>query len=282
MRMLGNGFISHFTGSSLLLDGVSNVVAAYSLRKLLSSYSGYACKVRRSSDNAEQDIGFSNGEFDLTSFSSFVGGGTGYIVTWYDQSGNSRNSAQATTTKQPSIIPSAANSKPSISFDGADDELTVSTFAITTPFSLMLAYKMKGLTDYAGPIGFRATGTAGFQIASALPTSWTPNLIVYNGTSEVLSKAYSSAISLPASYTIDSWLSSPEYRRNGTNSSLVAGSGGYPQPQYRIGRGYSALSYANVEIADVVLFSSALAVSDHNSIGVNMATRYGLSWTTVT
>ena len=70
VRALGGG---GFVG---VLDGISNVAAAYSLRKLRTAYAGSAVRVRRSSDSTEQDIGFDgSGEFDSAAFSSFVGGG---------------------------------------------------------------------------------------------------------------------------------------------------------------------------------------------------------------
>jgi type III restriction enzyme len=47
-----------FASDNLLLDQYSGAAAAYSLRKLSTSYSGSAIRVRRSSDNAEQNIGF--------------------------------------------------------------------------------------------------------------------------------------------------------------------------------------------------------------------------------
>ena len=75
--MLGLGFglnrgrrIGGFVG---LLDLYPNAAAAYSLRKLRAAYSGSAVRVRRSSDNTEQDIGFTTqGELDTSSLLSFV------------------------------------------------------------------------------------------------------------------------------------------------------------------------------------------------------------------
>lgn len=61
--------------ASLLLDQVTGAAAAYSLRKLRNAYTGSAVRVRRSSDNSEQDIGFSGNDFDTATFSSFVGAG---------------------------------------------------------------------------------------------------------------------------------------------------------------------------------------------------------------
>jgi hypothetical protein len=58
---------------SLLLDLYPGAAAAYSLRKLRNAYSGSAIRVRRSSDNAEQDINFVGGDLDTNSMLDFVG-----------------------------------------------------------------------------------------------------------------------------------------------------------------------------------------------------------------
>ena len=90
---------------SYILDQYPNAAAAYSLRKLDCDYTGYAIKVRRSSDNTEQDIGFtSNGDLDTSTLKTFCGSNSGYVVTWYDQSGNATNVSQSTSGYQPRIV----------------------------------------------------------------------------------------------------------------------------------------------------------------------------------
>ena len=117
---------TNLTGASaaaLLLDTYSGAAVAYSLRKLRSGYSGSAIRVRRSSDNTEQDIGFTNNELDTTSLTSFVGANDGYITTIYDQSGNSNNLTQATASNQGVIVSSGTintvNSKPCINLSAS-------------------------------------------------------------------------------------------------------------------------------------------------------------------
>ena len=93
MILASNGIIaSQITQFVGLLDTYPNAAAAYSLRKLRSAYTGYAIRVRRSSDNTEQDIGFSSTfGLDTSSLTSFCGAGNGFVTTWYDQSGNGNN-----------------------------------------------------------------------------------------------------------------------------------------------------------------------------------------------
>ena len=120
----------------LLLDEYQGAAAAYSLRKLRSGYTGNCIEVRRSSDNALQNIGFVNDVLDTTSLLSFVGAGDGFVRTWYDQSGNNRNYLATTNTNQPQIASSGSIttnlSLPAISFDGVNHQ-----FLMSLPFKTL-------------------------------------------------------------------------------------------------------------------------------------------------
>jgi hypothetical protein len=104
--MIINPYI--FGVDSLLLDTYPSAAVAYSLRKLRSAYTGNAIRVRRSSDNTEQDFAFVNNLLDTASLLTFCGAGNGFITTWYDQSGNTNNSTQATAANQAQIVSSGS------------------------------------------------------------------------------------------------------------------------------------------------------------------------------
>ena len=111
---------SQAAAPSLLLDLYPSAAAAYSVRKLRTAYTGSAIRVRRSSDNAEQDIGFVAGNLDTTALTTFCLATDGFVTTWYDQSGNAANATQTTAANQPQIVSSGAvitvNSKPATNF----------------------------------------------------------------------------------------------------------------------------------------------------------------------
>jgi hypothetical protein len=92
--------------ASLLLDTYSGAAAAYSLRLLRTAYSGNCIRVRRSSDNAEQDFGFVSNDLDTASLLTFCGVGNGFVTIWYDQSGNVNNANQTVALSQPQIVAS--------------------------------------------------------------------------------------------------------------------------------------------------------------------------------
>jgi PKD repeat protein len=96
---------SNYIEIKALLDIYTTAAAAYSLRKLRTAYTGSAIRVRRASDNTEQDIGFtSEGFLNTSALVSFVGFSDGFVTTWYDQSGNSRNMTQSTGLAQAKIV----------------------------------------------------------------------------------------------------------------------------------------------------------------------------------
>ena len=75
-------------------------------------------------DPALADIGFAGGWLDSAALLAFVGAGSGYVVTWYDQSGAGRDVASATAAAQPRLVnagtlEAAANGRPWALFSGA-------------------------------------------------------------------------------------------------------------------------------------------------------------------
>jgi surface protein len=133
---------------ALLLDTYSGAEAAYSLRLLRSDYIGDAIRVRRASDNTEQDIGFVDKELDTSALTTFCSGTDGFVMTWYDQSGNGRNATQATAANQPQIVSSGSviniNSKPSIKFDGVNNLLNINYKATTNIITVQSVQKFNG------------------------------------------------------------------------------------------------------------------------------------------
>jgi hypothetical protein len=80
-------------------------VAAYSLRRLRAGYTGPAVKVRRSTDNAESDIGFTvGGDLDVPAVLAFAGSGSAFVSQWHDQGTAAHHAVQAIAAAQPRIV----------------------------------------------------------------------------------------------------------------------------------------------------------------------------------
>jgi hypothetical protein len=165
-----------------LLDSYPNAAAAYSLRKLRSAYSGSAIQVRRSSDNATSNIGFdSSGNLDTTTLTTFVGAGSGFITTWYDQSGNSINATQSTTAYQPRIVLSGSIetqlSKPTIKLTNSAGNGFTTSLTLNNPFSI-ISVVSQDLTPTLGNFRLFQSGSNN----SIIVIKRVDNLSVYTGT----------------------------------------------------------------------------------------------------
>lgn len=105
-------------------------VAISFFRRLRSDYSGAAFRVRRDSDDATQDIGFTpSGLVDVSALTSFVGqNNNGYVVTAYDQSTNGRHFGDHNKSEQPMIVAKGVPLKTNsgllaVHYDAVDDFL---------------------------------------------------------------------------------------------------------------------------------------------------------------
>lgn len=122
-----------------ILDTYSGASVAYSLRKLRSGQVN-AIRVRESSGNTEADIGFVGDTLDTAALLAHCGANDGFIVTWYDQSGNGNDATQSTTTEQPRIVNAgvvevADNGLPALLNQGVADNLEMDTGIALSDFS---------------------------------------------------------------------------------------------------------------------------------------------------
>lgn len=120
---------------TFLDDVVSGAVFIFSTTKEVSGYSGSCLRVRRVSDGVEQDIGFSGKECDAASLTTFISGTTGRLVTWYNQSDNTKNATQSNPTRQMQVLVDT-DGKVSIKTTSATQGVEVAdnaTFQLTQP-----------------------------------------------------------------------------------------------------------------------------------------------------
>lgn len=119
-------------GAPLLLDTLTGAGIAYSVRKLRTAHAGACIRVRRSSDNAEMDVGFASNALDTATMLAWSGADSVFVTTWYDQSGNALDAVMTTAGSQPRIanagVLEVQNTKPAPRFDGTDDRLATATY----------------------------------------------------------------------------------------------------------------------------------------------------------
>ena len=137
----------------------ANLLYAFSVRRIISSYTGPVLRLRRSSDNTESDFYSDSIQSYLTTgagntgttFSSWVGAGTAYVAKWYDQSGKNVNAEQSSTgnttsntTTQPYIT--IQNNKYVIYFDNNSSRRNYLTLiSEQSPYTMFSHFKPEAI-----------------------------------------------------------------------------------------------------------------------------------------
>jgi hypothetical protein len=96
--------------SNLTSGSITGARGIYSLKRLLTTYTGVIIKVRRASDGTTMSF-YSTTLGTLTSgingtgtpIATFLSATIGYVDTWYDQSGKNNHATQTATASQPRI-----------------------------------------------------------------------------------------------------------------------------------------------------------------------------------
>jgi hypothetical protein len=102
--------------SQLSSTALSACRTAYAFRLVNPRYTGFCVEVRRASDNTLQNFyadvngNLTTGPFNTgININTFISGTTGFVKTWYDQSGLAKNLTQTTNATQPQIFPAAGD-----------------------------------------------------------------------------------------------------------------------------------------------------------------------------
>lgn len=269
--------------SSSILDRLSvSSSAAYSLRKLRNAYTGNAIRVRRSSDNAEADIGFTtSGDLDTVALLAHCGAGSGFVTTWYDQSGNGRNATQTTAGSQPQIVSNGvldiSNGKPAIRFNGSNtffsgvslplSQLTLSSVMNDVTQQGAIRYSIgtdTGSPESGGRGIFSSFQFSGNQSLGYIPDAGVP--VVQTGFLPTIGQSY--VVSLTTTATESS------IRANGGNN----GTGGrITLNQLFIGQRGDNLWYYDGYNSETIVFPSAFSTANRQTLERNQGQYYGIT-----
>ena len=112
--------------SHILDEKLTDISFAFSMRVLESDYNGALIRLRRDSDNLEEDFFCNDNDIvDVDAINTWRNGANVFVTVWYDQSGLNRNAVQNINNRQPRFYPVATT--PYFQGDGSNDHLTVDT-----------------------------------------------------------------------------------------------------------------------------------------------------------
>jgi hypothetical protein len=294
MSLSGSGTISYYGAplfSQLSASAASSAVGAFSLRAV-NGVTAKAVQIKRQSDNATQDF-WTDGLGNLLTapvtgqpLQNWLGGSTGNVVTWYDQSGQGRNA----TGTQATITPTS-NVNLQWAINPTNSGLTVSggAFLNGTDFTIVCTTKRLGTQGNDGVYGYGANSSWVSQ--ASVPTTYGNNtrfaLVMPNAGSTAVSfndSSYSPAFSSNANVVPSSFVAATEptvytavtltgaQQRmyiNGTANGLPIST--LTQLSANASTGFTIGSvgyYGNFlgEIGELIIFNSALAVADLSTL----------------
>jgi len=281
------------TGTGLALDGVTALPAlSFSLRRLSSTYTGSAIRIRRSSDNTQADVPFTSaGALDTTALTTFVGSGSGFVTTWYDQSGYARNAVQTSLAAQPILVTNGVvetiNGQPTVRFSGnayltvpfvtRDSWTLVASFAATTTDAsssyfhgpAIFGADTNGLaTDVAMGVVVNGRWTLGAGQPSG---GWT-----LSGTSTIndgSTRVATQRRTLPAG-TVDLWINGAS---DGASTGLTSAHDQAPSTAAMGANSTAPTRWWMGTMSEVVLYGSSLSTTDRQTVERSQGAYLGIT-----
>jgi hypothetical protein len=282
-----------FKGVLDLIFAIASV--AYGLRRLRRLYTGFCIRVKRSSDNAQLDIGFdSQGNLDILALLAFVGTGSGFVTIWYDQSGNGRNATQTTAANQPQIVSNGVlqteGGKPAILFDGVDDYLAAPSPLIDTTHSLFVLFTPKIENEFGTVFGQWSSGQIGRfylianQISSGAASAGFLNLANTTATGGGGGSGFAAEVAISNTPTLITSISSTgseqwKLFKNGTEWDSATITSVYTGVNSAIGslNGTGSLLPFDGTVSELISFPSALSTTDRQTLERNQGKYYSIT-----
>lgn len=259
-----------------LLDGVIGAAAAYSLRDLTFLRGGPVVRVRRSSDNAEND--FTATQVSDGTLTAWVGAGNnGFVRTWYDQSGNGVHASQATTSLQPKVVDASTG----LITVGSKAALSIATGNTLTFSTSNFAGTFLDITAVASVSSYSSSGAMllGSQTSSSTYWQFGPNTTFYvqgssapGGTGVNIANSSRRLLNLHSSSTAEfARYNGIQYTRSTPISAIPSGLRFYTLFTYPSGEGWNWIG-----TAQEVLIYPSIQTANRSAIEANINTYYSI------
>jgi hypothetical protein len=224
------------------------------------------------------------GDFDLVAVATHCGTGSGFVTSWYDQSGNARDAAQATAASQPRVMNSGVldllNGRPTIRFLGSQ-ELLLPTAPISNSAEsdILFVARNDSLSSWSSLFELADDGGANGRYHAHVPGadgniyfdaggSTAPNRISgSSGITQGVAFQSTFANSVSGGYQVA--------RVNGTQRAGDASGHSVAVSRLRLGSGMGLPMTGS--ISEVILFGSALSLNLRQTVERNQGAAFGVT-----
>lgn len=231
--------------SQLTSTSVTSLRAAYTFRLVNDRYTGFCMRVRRSTDNVEQDF-YADTLGNLTTgplntgqtLASWLGGANAFMTTWYDQSGRGFNLTQTSQGTQPQVFQTSGDDT-YIHLSGQRGLVATNVFATSTISDMHAIFGSRTMSQTENfLINFNGTAGAGAGARIFVHAPWGPVDLWYWAPGDGVNTASASSItSLRQRVSVSIYKSTSENRAglrlnqgtrylSGTNPANIGVTGG--------------------------------------------------------
>ena len=214
-------------------------------------------------------------------------GGTGSSVSlWQDQSGQGYNASQSNATNQPSLVTNAINALPAINLNGSTGflQFPAAGFSeISSGLSIFIVLKPTAVTAGSQILNLGTGISNDYNIGLEINASSEAEYFVYTSTGATMtSVSLGSAMTTSAQLieVVQSGTSASIYLRGGsvvTNNSMnaiPAPTNG--RPNSYLGQGSGGGNYFNGEVAELLIYQTALSTAQRQAIETYLINKYNL------
>lgn len=210
------------------------------------------------------------------------------VSQWNDKSGNSYNVSQGTASYQPTYSTAQLNGKNVVTFDGTADHILNDSLASVAsgnnvPITMFIVFKQlsSGTNEYGVVFG----SSSSIQPVFCMMTNSSQLAAQQRTDAGTLTTAYSS-VSSTSAYRVQSIVLSSSNLTVYNNGTSAATSSFTPAQTsfdtftigaWRRSGSMNGIAFLHCDIAEVVIYNSALSTSDRNSVEDYLSSKWGIS-----
>jgi hypothetical protein len=261
------------TGTPLISQLSVAPVAAFSLRAV-NGVTAKAVRVRRAPDNATQDFyadrlgNLLTAPVTGTDLATWLGGATGYVATWYDQSGAGNHVTQPAAANQPTITPGVIN------FNGSNQWFSnaspsggclAACVGTGTKYTYSTTWQKPPSVPFGRVLEHNAQNGGNNNASSLLAFEGTCNFSGQNNDTYVCSYTVGSQTSVVMRVD-NTTTNNIRTRCNGVDFTSASGGGAanlvLNNYWFNVGRKYTGGEYFNGTMKNIFVFSTAISDAD--------------------
>ena len=205
--------------------------------------------------------------------------GSEQVSQWQDQSPNQLSVVQSTGSAQPTLVSSALNGNPAISFDGSSQSLGFSPGLgnLYSGFTTFAVFAPNSPSNGSNIFHFASSEYSDFRFQANTTYNTAEAAVVNGSTLQENAQGYNDMVSAPQEYTVLQNGSSLQLYKSGVSINTVSGlAQGDALGGGDIGKGSVSGSFFNGKVGEIIVYNRPLSNAERQKVELYLANKYDL------